>query len=56
MKNTTIATNRKAFHEYVIIETYEAGIQLVGSEVKSARESKVSLKQSYIIIRRKKLG
>ena len=53
MKNTTIATNRKAFHEYVIIETYEAGIQLVGSEVKSARESKVSLKQSYIVIRRK---
>ena len=53
MKNTTIATNRKAFHEYVIIETYEAGIQLVGSEVKSIRESKVSLKQSYIVIRRK---
>ena len=53
MKNTIIATNRKAFHEYVIIETYEAGIQLVGSEVKSIRESKVSLKQSYIVIRRK---
>ena len=53
MKNTTIATNRKAFHEYVIIETYEAGIQLVGSEVKSIRESKVSLKQSYIVIRAK---
>ena len=53
MKNTTIATNRKAFHEYVIIETYEAGIQLIGSEVKSIREGKVSLKQSYIIIRRK---
>ena len=29
MKNTTIATNRKAFHEYVIIESYEAGIQLM---------------------------
>ena len=53
MKNTTIATNRKAFHEYVIIESYEAGIQLIGSEVKSIREGKVSLKQSYIIIRRK---
>ena len=48
MKNTTIATNRKAFHEYVIIESYEAGIQLIGSEVKSIREGKVSLKQSIL--------
>ena len=53
MKNTTIARNRKAFHEYTINETYEAGIQLKGSEVKSIREGKASLKQSYIIIRRK---
>ena len=40
MKNTTIAKNRKAFHEYTINETYEAGIQLKGSEVKSIREAK----------------
>ena len=53
MKNTTIAKNRKAFHEYTINETYEAGIQLIGSEVKSIREGKASLKQSYIVIRRK---
>ena len=53
MKNTTIAKNRKAFHEYTINETYEAGIQLRGSEVKSIREGKASLKQSYIVIRRK---
>tara|TARA_B100000945_G_scaffold273966_1_gene237133 strand:- start:126 stop:575 length:450 start_codon:yes stop_codon:yes gene_type:complete len=53
MKNTTIAKNRKAFHEYTINETYEAGIQLKGSEVKSIREGKASLKQSYIVIRRK---
>ena len=53
MKNTTIARNRKAFHEYTINETYEAGIQLKGSEVKSIREGKASLKQSYIVIRRK---
>ena len=53
MKNTTIAKNRKAFHEYTINEIYEAGIQLKGSEVKSIREGKASLKQSYIVIRRK---
>ena len=53
MKNTTIANNRKAFHEYTINETYEAGIQLKGSEVKSIREGKASLNQSYIEIRRK---
>ena len=53
MKNTTIAKNRKAFHEYTLNETYEAGIQLKGSEVKSIREGKASLKQSYIVIRRK---
>ena len=53
MKNTTIAKNRKAFYEYTINETYEAGIQLKGSEVKSIREGKASLKQSYIVIRRK---
>ena len=53
MKNTTIAKNRKAFHEYTINETYEAGIQLKGSEVKSIREGKASLKQSYIVIRKK---
>ena len=53
MKNTTIAKNRKAFHEYTINETYEAGIQLKGSEVKSIREGKARLKQSYIVIRRK---
>ena len=53
MKNTTIAKNRKAFHEYTINETYEAGIQLKGSGVKSIREGKASLKQSYIVIRRK---
>ena len=54
MKNTIIATNRKAFHEYLIIESFEAGIQLKGSEVKSIREGKVSLKQSYIVIRSNK--
>ncbi len=38
-----IATNRKARHNYTIIDTYEAGIALVGTEVKSLREGKASL-------------
>ena len=52
MENTVVATNRKAFHEYHILETFEAGIQLKGSEVKSIPESKASLKQSYVLIRK----
>lgn len=42
-----VATNRKARHDYEILETYEAGIQLVGPEVKSLREAKVQLRDSY---------
>ena len=52
MKNTVVANNKKAFHEYHILETYEAGIQLKGSEVKSIREGKASLKESYVLIRK----
>ena len=52
MENTVVATNRKAFHEYHILETFEAGVQLKGSEVKSIREGKASLKQGYILIRK----
>src|SRR5262249_37808018 len=42
--NKVITTNREAYHNYHILETYEAGIQLVGTEVKSAREGRVNLK------------
>lgn len=42
-----IATNRKAHHLYHIVDTYEAGIALVGTEVKSLRQGKVSFKDSY---------
>ena len=42
-----IASNRKARHDYEIIDSYEAGIALKGSEVKSAREGRVNLKDSY---------
>lgn len=45
------ATNRKAYHDYFIEETYEAGISLLGTEVKSLRESRVNLKDSYAIIK-----
>ena len=44
----SIATNRKARHEYHILEKYEAGIALKGSEVKSIREGNVSIKESYV--------
>ena len=43
-----IANNKKAYHDYFIDETYEAGIALVGTEVKSHRMGKCSLKESYI--------
>ena len=52
MENIVVATNRKAFHEYHILETFEAGVQLRGSEVKSIREGKAGLKQAYILIRK----
>ena len=51
MKSGIIATNRKAYRDYFIIDTWEAGIILKGSEVKSLREGKVNLKDSYISIR-----
>ena len=44
----SIASNRKAWHEYHILEKYEAGITLKGTEVKSIREGKVSIKESYV--------
>ncbi|MBQ8880418.1 MAG: SsrA-binding protein SmpB [Clostridia bacterium] len=43
----TIADNRKARHDYFVIETYEAGIELFGTEVKSLRAGTVNLKDAY---------
>ena len=43
----TIADNRKARHDYFVIETYEAGVELFGTEVKSLRAGGVNLKDSY---------
>ena len=44
----SIAKNRKAFHEYHILDKYEAGVALKGSEVKSIREGNVSIKEAYV--------
>ncbi len=46
-----IAKNKKAFFNYEILGSYEAGISLLGSEVKSIREGKISLKESYAEIK-----
>lgn len=46
----TVATNRKARHEYFIEDTYEAGIALTGTEVKSIRQGRVNIKDSYASI------
>ena len=46
----TISLNRKAFHDYFVEETYEAGIELVGTEVKSLRQGTVNIKDSYCSI------
>ena len=43
----SIAENRKAFHDYHIVETWESGIVLLGTEVKSIREGRVNLRDSY---------
>ena len=46
----TIATNKKAYHDYFVEETFEAGIELKGSEVKSLRNGRVNLKDSWCSI------
>lgn len=47
----TVAANKKAFHDFFILDRFEAGIVLWGNEVKSVREHKVNLKDSYARIR-----
>lgn len=46
-----VANNKKAYHDYFIEETYEAGIVLTGTEIKSVRQGKVSIKESYARIK-----
>jgi SsrA-binding protein len=46
-----IAVNRQAFHNYEIIEKFEAGLVLTGTEIKSAREGRVNLRDAYGIVK-----
>lgn len=48
--NKLIAQNKKAYHDFFIIETYQAGISLAGTEVKALRQGKCNLKDSFIRI------
>ncbi|MCJ7702108.1 MAG: SsrA-binding protein SmpB [Anaerolineales bacterium] len=50
MSIKVVATNRKAKHNYFILETFEAGISLLGSEIKSVRAGQISIKESYVRI------
>ncbi len=47
----TIAKNRRAFHDYEILETFEAGIELTGTEVRSLRDSNAQLTDTFALIR-----
>jgi SsrA-binding protein len=51
MTRKVVATNRKARHDYEILDTFEAGIQLTGSEVKSLRASNVQIKDGFVLVR-----
>ncbi len=46
-ENRTVAQNKKAYHDYFVEETYEAGLELFGTEVKSVRQGKINLKDSW---------
>ncbi len=48
MKQSVIAQNKKAYHDYFVDETFEAGLELSGTEVKSIRAGRVNLKDSYV--------
>jgi SsrA-binding protein len=54
-KNNDLVSNRKAFHDYEILDTFEAGIALEGTEVKSLKEHNGSLKEAYVTIKKNEL-
>ena len=43
-----VAVNKKAYHDYEILDKYEAGISLLGTEIKSVRKGKIQLKEAYV--------
>ncbi|MBN2404556.1 MAG: SsrA-binding protein SmpB [Coriobacteriia bacterium] len=47
-----IASNKKAYHDYFVDETFEAGIALSGTEVKSLRENRATLRDSFAVVRK----
>lgn len=47
-----IASNKKAFHDYFVLEKFEAGLVLTGTEVKSLREGRANLVDSYVIVKK----
>lgn len=50
-EHRTVATNRKALYDYFIVEKFEAGIALTGSEVKSIRSGRANLRDSYVQVK-----
>ena len=46
-ENNTVSRNKKAFHDYFVVESFEAGIELFGTEIKSIRQGAVNLKDSW---------
>ena len=48
MSDNIFATNRRAYHDYTILDTYEAGIVLSGSEIKSIRDHRISIAEAYV--------
>jgi SsrA-binding protein len=49
--DNNIAVNKKAFHDYFVQENFEAGVELRGWEVKSLRQGRLQLKESYVVLR-----
>lgn len=54
--NKEVSVNRQAFHNYEIIERFEAGLVLTGTEIKSARDGHVNLKDAYGLVKSGKCG
>jgi SsrA-binding protein len=55
MSEKELASNRKAFHDFEILQTYEAGIALLGSEIKSLRSGKTSLQDAFVFVEKDEL-